>query len=549
MNMFRKSALSFAILSMALLPPAASFAAKGGTAWDGSKPAPGIYFYWYEPSFYAGFAPRTQDPSRVHIELSRGNQVRFTTVLGAEQIDAYLNNLDMRQKTFQELIDNKVIVLSANRNYERFDEKLKELGVAGLVAERESLGAEKYREKSVEVMTKLNPGRVFRIHIPAEGLIKDWHGLLAGMTPEDMKSTAKKLDAANALLPGRINVYELSPELEAALAKAVELAHAGGADAPEFVKQAETFLEQATQGHYVVVDNHVDAIEFTHIMPAGTVAAWTNTPRGRVPDFGVTGVWPLMVRAQGRGITGMVDYLSSNPGYGFIPLLAYQHAGGVYYNAFHNAGIRTPVGTQYLPKEWRDVASERNPDKKYKNLWLVSRGPASHGCTRMDSGQMSEMRDALPSDSAEMVNIPTFRNLPQCYEVFDIDGDGSPEVMGVQYYVSYKNIKSKPEKALAPNDRKGYYEFLYGSNISYNADGSAVIKEVPVCRFVGKRKAEEAKVLQNVPLYEAEFAPGPIQFYQIKPVSFESAKGFEFNRELRRIGTGYETNRGKLFLE
>lgn len=549
MKMFGKPALSLTILSMALLPATASFAAKDSTAWDGSEPAPGIYFYWYEPSFYAGFAPRTQDPSRVHIELSRGNQVRFTTVLGPDEIDAYLASLDMRQKIFQELIDKKIIVLSANRNFERFDEKLKEQGVADIVAKRGDLGEKSYREKSVEVMSALNPGRVFNIHIPVERLTKDWHGVLAGMTPEDMKSTAQKLDAANALLPGRINLYELTPELEASLAKAVDLAHADGADAPEFVKQAEAFLAEATQGHYMVADGHVDAIEFTHIMPAGTVAAWKNTPRGRVPDFGVTGVWPLMVRAQGRGVTGMVDYLSSNPGYGFIPLLAYQHAGGVYYNAFHNAGIRSPVGTHYLPKEWRDVASERNPDKKYKNLWLVSRGPASHGCTRMDSGQMSEMRDALPSNSDVMAGIPTYRNLPQCYEVFDINGDGSPEVMGVQYYVAYKSVKHTPEKALAPNDRKGYYGFLYGSNISYNADGNAVIKEVPVCRFVGKRKAEEANVLQDVPLYEAEFEPGPIQFYQIKPVSFESAKGFEFNRELRKIGIGHDTDRSKLFLD
>ena len=47
-----------------LLPAlaAAGLALTGGAAqaivWDGAKPAPGIYFHWYEPSFYAGFAPR-----------------------------------------------------------------------------------------------------------------------------------------------------------------------------------------------------------------------------------------------------------------------------------------------------------------------------------------------------------------------------------------------------------------------------------------------------------------------------------------------------------
>ena len=548
MNVIGKLALALAILSMAMLPSGVSSATNKGVVWDGSEPAPGIYFYWYEPSFYAGFAPRTQDPTRIHIELSRGNQLRFTMVLGQEEIDAYLANLVQRQEIYQELIDKKIIVLSANRNYERFVETLKEHGVADIVAKRDELGEESFRQKSVEVMTALNPGLVFEIRIPMKDRAEEWHGVLSAMAPEDLESEAAKLDAANALLPGRINLYQLTPEMEESLARAIDLARADGADAKDFVDQAQSFLEQATNGHYRVVDDHVNAVEYTRIMPTGTADAMRDTPHGRLPEFGVTGVWPLIPRAQGRGVTGMVDYLSSNPGYGFIPMLAYEHAGGVYYNAFHNAGIRSPVGTHYLPEEWRDVTSERETDKKYQNLWLVSRGPSSHGCTRLDSGQMSEMREAMPSSSDAMAGIPTYRNLSQCYEVFDVNGDGTPEVMGVQYYVAYKSIKHKPHSARAPNDRKSYYEWLYGDNISYNADGSAILKEVPVCRFVGEKKAEEAKILENVPLYEAEFEPGPIQFYRIKPVSFESAQGFEFNRELRKIGSGHEIDRAKLFL-
>src|SRR5215472_1594984 len=66
------------------------------TTWDGSEPPQGVYFHWYEPSFYTGFAPRTQDPQRVHIELSRGNQVRFTMVLGDTELDNYLDDLSVR---------------------------------------------------------------------------------------------------------------------------------------------------------------------------------------------------------------------------------------------------------------------------------------------------------------------------------------------------------------------------------------------------------------------------------------------------------------------
>ena len=77
----RRSAL---VVLLALLAPITALTALQATdkAWDGSAPPQGIYFHWYEPSFYTGFAPTTQDPSRAHIELSRGNQVRFTLVMG-----------------------------------------------------------------------------------------------------------------------------------------------------------------------------------------------------------------------------------------------------------------------------------------------------------------------------------------------------------------------------------------------------------------------------------------------------------------------------------
>ena len=59
----------------------------------------------------------------------------------------------------------------------------------------------------------------------------------------------------------------------------------------------------------------------------------------------------------------------------------------------------------------------------------------------------------------------------------------------------------------------------------------------------------EAEVLENIPLYEAPFEPAPIQFYTIKKVNFETRKGMEFNRELRRVGVNYEFNKKKLMLE
>ena len=519
--------------------------AKSRIVWDGSEPAPGVYFYWYEPSFYTGFAPRTQDRERAHLELGRGNQQRLTLVLGPEELDVYLENLLAKRDIVQEMVDREIIELTTNREFERYVQTLKEAGVEEAVATKASLGEDGYRAKSVEIMTQLNPERIFPIRIPVDRLAADWHAALTAPG-----SDANRLDAANAVLPGRVNLYQLSDIVKAELDKALALVASGmGADDPAFREQTVKFLEVASRGHYPVVEDEVRAIEFTAIYPAGTAKAWINYKGAKLPEFGVHGVWPLVPRLHGRGIMGMVDYLSTNPGYGFIPLLGYQYAGGIAYNAIHNAGVRSQLNsTRFLPEEWTKVAGELNPEKNYQNLWIGSRGPTSHGCTRLPSGHMSELRDALPSTSEAMEGVPNFRNRPQCYDVFDIDADGKAEVMGVQYYLAFWGRKHLPVAAYAPNNRKDFYAWLYQDNIAYGADDSATLKSVPVCRFVGLKKAEEARVLENMPLYEAPFARESIQFYLIKPVNFQARKGFEFNRELRRIGAGYELDRAVLFL-
>src|SRR6266545_1433691 len=126
------------VLGVALSPwPAFAPPDDRDATWDGSEPPQGVYFYWYEPSFYTGFAPRTQDPTRLHIRLSRGNQVRVTVVLGDEDLDNYLGDLVARQKTYQEVIDAKVIELTTNRDYERFVETLAKTGVAEAAKSRD----------------------------------------------------------------------------------------------------------------------------------------------------------------------------------------------------------------------------------------------------------------------------------------------------------------------------------------------------------------------------------------------------------------------------
>jgi hypothetical protein len=542
--------LLFAMLAGLVCTPGVQAGGDPSIVWDGSKAPDGIAFYWYEPSFYTGFAPRTQDPGRAHIQLSRGNQLRVTLVLGPEELDNYADDLLLRAGVYQQLLDNNIIKLTVNKEYERFTDAMKQNGVKELATSRSTLDAETYRQKSAGLMVALNPGRVFSITMPLNRILTSWHQHLLAIKEQGLKDKVDRLDAANAILPGRVNLFELTPQQQELLTAAAVLAWQGaGPDDPAFIAKAVAFLQAATLGHYPVTDGNIKVVEFTRIYPVGTLQAMVKYKQWTLSSFGVTGIWHLIPRKIGRGQMGMVDYLSPNPGYGFIPLLQYQHATGKYYNAYHNAGVRTQLNAaRFVPEEWKHIPGERNPKKAYQNLWIASRGPASHGCTRLPSGGMTELRHMLPSESTLLEKVATFRNLPQCYELFDIDGNGTPEVMGIKYYLAFAGKGHTPTNAYAQNNRKDFYAWLYGDNVSYNEDDSAVIKDTQTCRFVG-RKAKEAQSFADQPLYEAEYYLDQIQFYKLVPTDFQTDRGFTFNHEMRRIGIGYNTTMKNLFLE
>lgn len=118
----------------------------------------------------------------------------------------------------------------------------------------------------------------------------------------------------------------------------------------------------------------------------------------------------------------------------------------------------------------------------------------------------------------------------------------------MQYYLAYENRDHTPIKSYVSNHREPFYRWLYRDNIEMGEVSKARLKAVPVCRYVG-RKADEADPLTDVGLYEANYAPEPMQFYHPKPVAFDSDSGYEFNRELRKFRAGHTTDRSKLVLK
>ena len=119
----------------------------------------------------------------------------------------------------------------------------------------------------------------------------------------------------------------------------------------------------------------MQAVEFTAIYPAGTADATTTYRGEKLPDFGVTGVWHAHPAHDGRGLLGMVDYLSPNPG-----LRLHQHAAVPVRRRYRlqrlpqrRRALPARTSTKFLPPAWRKVASERDPEKPYQNLWIASR--------------------------------------------------------------------------------------------------------------------------------------------------------------------------------
>ena len=513
--------------------------------WTNGQPY-GVFFNDYDPNFFTGFVPRVQDPKRITTHLARGNQLRIRMVLPDEAVDNFALDQVAKHDLYQEVIDAGVIQLTTNKAWEEYDVRFSQSGLREIAEKKEKVSAEQWRQLNVDAIEKLQPERLYRIQKNFDSMTSDFAATLAAAPiPE---SRGEKLDLVNSFFPRRIFAYELTKEQDLALMGLVSLAKAGDQEA--FAPRARAFFEEVTDGIYPIRDGRIDYYEFTVIYPAGTYDKTTTHDGHTIPQITQPGVWFFMPRMHGKGFTGMVDYISSAGYYGLIPMFPYQYAGGIAYNAIHNTGISNWIaGHPLLPEDWRTYTEGSRNGKPYNRVAVTSRGPVSHGCTRLGSGHLAELRELLPSRSGEMEGIVNYRNPSACYDVFDRKGDGVLEVMGVQYYLAFRHTNERVAKEIwAQNNRKDFYDWLYGDEMNFAPLGEITLKEVCTGKFE-KRKALTGEMYRDLPLYEAPYESERIQFYRIKGVRSTSREGMDFNRELRRVGYGYEPDRTKLLLE
>jgi hypothetical protein len=543
--MTRKLLVAFGLALVAVAAVAGYTSALSQDRWTDSTPY-GVFFNDYDPNFHAGFVPRVQERERIKIHLARGNQLRVRMVLSDATLDHYLLDQVVKHDLYQELIEKEIVTLTSNTAWEDYHQRFEAEGLRELAARKGSLSEQKWRALNVETLGKLNPERLYRIQKDLGQLLADWAALLEASEPaEDLGG---KLDLVNEILPHRMFVYDLTEEQSAALALLVGLAKAG--DEAAFRPEAEAFFHDLTDGIYEVRDGKIDYYEYTAIYPAGTYDVTTKHEGRTIPMITTPGIWYFMPRLHGTGMIGMVDYISAAGYYGLIPMFPYEYGGGSAYNSIHNTGISNWIaGHRLLPKEWSSYTGGSRNGKPYNRVALTSRGPVSHGCTRLGSGHLAELRELLPSTSKGMEGIVNYRNVSHCYDVFDRKGDGEVEIMGVQYYIAFRHTKSRVAKEIwAQNNRKDFYAWLYGDEMSYAPIGQVSFDEVCEGKFV-ERKAVEGKTWRNLTLYEAPYQPEMLQFYKIKGVDSLSHRGMEFNRELRRVGYGYQVDRKKLLLD
>jgi len=484
----------------------------------------GIYYDRREPSFYTGFAPRTPDPRRLHLHIGRGDQLRVTAVLADDVLLEYVSDLWQRQQTYRALIDAGRLVLTQNRAFEEFEQRLREVELDRLVREEKDLPAGALRERNLALLERLNPGRVFRIRMPADDVVQRW---AAEIRPEDHRhlDTARRLELLNLLLPTRLWVTELEPGMASAVdALVARVPPAPGAPvAPELRTAFLALLARASHDLYPVRDGRIAVDEFTAIYPVGTFNEYTTWNGKRIPYYPTPGRWTLTTHQR----TLTVDHIPTDESYSYSPWLPYMHVGTTMHNAFHTLWWQMePARTAFVPATWRSGMPDGSDGGPHRYLWLLSRGPMSHGCTHVNVGHIAELRQLLPAETERLYAVEVFYNQSQLYDVFDVDGNMTPEVMGVRYFVAYTLHGETPDALRAPIERHAYYGWLYAGDLEYDAKDQGVFRDARDGQFAG-RTAVVGREYRDIALREAAYEPERVQFYHLVDIPFA--------RELRKV--------------
>jgi hypothetical protein len=486
----------------------------------------GVYYDRYEPAFYTGFAPRTRDPRRLHLHLGRGNQLRATVVLSDDVLQDYAADLLDRYRTYRALIDDGHLVLTQNRGFDDFERTLHDANLERVVTEEATQTPQAVRARNLELLERLNPGRIFRIRMAIDELMRRW---VAQLRPDDRMhmDTDRRLELVNLMLPTRLFVADLDPAVSSQLAALVQRAPQGAAQPADLEPMRPAFealLDRVSHGIYPLRDGALQFSEFTAVYPVGTWNEYTIHNGRQIPAYPTPGRRALTTHQR----TLTIDHVPTDLFYSYFPWLPYMHVGDRLHNAIHTLFWTMKIAdTSFLPPAWRSVTRDSRNGEPYEYLWLLSRGPMSHGCTHLNAGHISELRQLLPAESDQLDQVDLFLNTSILYDVFDIDGDFAPEVMGVRYFIAYSLKGSRPDRLRVRDERGAYYDWLYGGELQYDEAGQPYFRNIRDGRFI-ERRAVDGTQYDRINLHEAAYEPEKIQLYRFVDIPF--------TKELRKVG-------------
>ncbi len=486
----------------------------------------------YHPTFYTGFAMRQENPDRIHLRLARGNQTRVSVILDENTVSDYIFDLVKRSNVYNKITASKRInvqpaggkMLPQLSYYQAIIDS-PAYGIRAF-ADSKPASREAIYKKSLEVLAALNPGRVHNLKINLKTEFLKWREQLKqGL---QLSAESQTIVAIDSLLWGRINYTDKpTPEVLAKLNTASDLAINGKSD-EQFIAAALDLFKEVTGNKYKikVMNDHgqlVDALtcsaasctlsypEFTAIYPTGSTTGKTSDKFGNsINPFATPGLWNFVSRGARN-----VDNIRDEPYYGWAPKMDYQAIG----NGFHNPAVRF-----FSPST--AIKTALGAPLSHNTLWAVKRGPVSHGCSRLPLGHLWEMRQIFPVEDAKMVKVHYFGNNSQDFDVYDIDGDGEAEVMGVEYMITYS---PKAENGLQnregtgftiSNDKKiEFYSNLYGArNVFTVVDGKLIFQNpsVSLQSYLDLLKAgvkTRITMSGEFPLHEATYEREKVQLY------------------------------------
>ena len=445
-------------------------------------------------------------------------------MLADDVLAEYARDLWQRWRTYRALVDSGRLVLTQNTAFDEFERRLREVELERLVREEQTLAPAALRERNLRLLERLNPGRVFRIHMPVDEVVRRWS---AKVRPEDHRRLdgARRLELVNLLLPTRLWVTELEPgvgrDIDALVARVP--ATPGAKPTPDLRAAYLALLARVSHGLYPVRDGEIAFDEFTAIYPVGTFNEYTTWNGKRIPYYPTPGRRTLTTHQ--RSLT--VDHIPTDESYSYSPWLPYMHVGTNMHNSFHTLWWQMERGPHRVPAGGVAGRGPRRPRRQALPLPLAALARAD--VARLHARERRAHRRAAPAPAGrDRAPLRRRRLLQPVAALRRVRHRRRPHARGHGRALLRRLLAARQDARplRAPMERRAYYAWLYAGDLDYDAADHGVFHDVRDGRFVG-RSAAVGREYDHIALREAAYEPERVQFYRLVDIPFA--------RELRKV--------------